>query len=125
MRVERAARSALTLALVSIIIELVVFAAGVLDLMLFNILMRPFPLAGFNLYLNIYSYSLLTGIVWAFLNYFLVYLPLKNNKLEEAEAPTLALGIIELLFGGIIPGILLLIAYVKIGDALDPFLRSE
>lgn len=125
MRIERAQRSALTLTLVSIVLELVVFAVGVIFFAIFETLIHPLALSGMNVFLAIYSYSFLISIVWAFLNYYLVYVPLKGKNLEKAEAPALALGIIELLFGGIIPGILLLVAYIRIGDALDPFLRSE
>lgn len=124
MRVERAARSARTLTLVSVILEAVVFAIGVMTVLL-SFLFLPFSMAGVNTFIAIFDYSFLLGILWALLNYFFIYVPLKHNELEKAETPALALGIMELLFGGVIPGILLLVAYVRIGDALDPFLRSE
>ncbi len=49
--------------------------------------------------------------------YFLVYRPLKEERVEDALTPALALGILTLIFAGIIPGIILLVAYVKAKDA--------
>ncbi len=40
------------------------------------------------------------------------------ERVNEAETPSLVLGIIQLIFGGLIPGILLIVAYVKIKASL-------
>lgn len=60
----------------------------------------------------------LIGLLWILLDYFLVYRRLSDGNVRGAETPSLVLGIIQLLFGGIITGILLIIAYLKIGDSL-------
>ena len=58
------------------------------------------------------------GLLWILLDYFLIYKKLATEKVEEAETPALVLGIIQLLFGGVITGILLIVAYVKIKDSV-------
>ncbi|MCL6002522.1 MAG: hypothetical protein M1556_02615 [Candidatus Thermoplasmatota archaeon] len=57
------------------------------------------------------------GLLWILLDYFLIYKKLKTERVKEAETPAIVLGIIQLIFGGLIPGILLIIAYVKIRDS--------
>ncbi len=53
------------------------------------------------------------------LNYFFIYKPLSEGRARDAETPTLVLGILQIIpFGGIIPGILLLISWVKIRDSM-------
>ena len=52
------------------------------------------------------------------LNYFLVYARIKEGRAEMARTPSIVLGVLELLFGGVVPGILLIICYVKINDGL-------
>ena len=66
----------------------------------------------------LFSGFFLIGLVWILLDYFLVYKRLESGNVREAETPALVLGILHLLFGGIISGILLIIAYTKIGDSL-------
>ncbi len=58
-------------------------------------------------------------VVMIFLDYFLVYKPISKERAEESKTPSLVLGIIQLFTGGIIVGILLIIAYVKINDAIN------
>ncbi|MBX8634396.1 MAG: hypothetical protein M1422_02945 [Candidatus Thermoplasmatota archaeon] len=60
----------------------------------------------------------LIGLLWILLDYFLIYKKLAEEKVGDAETPALVLGIIQLLFGGIITGILLIVAYVKIKDSM-------
>lgn len=62
---------------------------------------------------------LMLWVVWAPLNYFLIYRPLRSGKAREAKLPSLVLGIIQLVFGALIIGILLLSAYGDIGDSLN------
>ena len=76
------------------------------------------PFLGFGLFFLLFSGFFLIGLVWILLDYFLVYKRLESGNVREAETPALVLGILQLLFGGIIPGILLIIAYTKIGDSL-------
>ena len=73
----------------------------------------------FGIFAGIFAIIFAISIVWIFLDYFLVYRNLKSPlDLPKAQSPALILGIIQLLFGGFIPGILLLVAYLKIGDAM-------
>ncbi len=58
-------------------------------------------------------------LVMIFLDYFLVYKPISEERAEESKIPSLVLGIIQLFTGGIIVGILLILAYVKINDAIN------
>jgi len=58
-------------------------------------------------------------IIMIFLDYFLVYKPISEERAEESRTPSLVLGIIQLFTGGIIVGILLILAYVKINDAIN------
>ena len=76
------------------------------------------PFLGFGLFFLLFSGFFLIGLVWILLDYFLVYKRLESGNVREAETPALVLGILQLLFGGIISGILLIIAYTKIGDSL-------
>jgi hypothetical protein len=59
------------------------------------------------------------------LTYFLVYKRLSEGRVEEAVAPALAIGIISLVLGGLISGILLIIAYVKAKDAHTKIVYSQ
>lgn len=77
----------------------------------------PFMMAGF--FPIMFGFGFLVSILWIALDYFLVYRNLFSpNDIPNARTPALVLGIIQLIFGGIIPGILLIVAYVKIGDSM-------
>lgn len=62
--------------------------------------------------------ALFFGILWVFLDYTLILQPIEENKIENAESPSLILGILQLIFGGIIPGILILLAHGKISSSI-------
>ncbi len=75
------------------------------------------PVAGF--FSVIFGFAFIVSIVWIVLDYVLVYRNLSSpQSVANARTPSIVLGIIQLLFGGFIPGILLIIAYVKIGDSM-------
>ncbi|HZY92854.1 MAG TPA: hypothetical protein VFG07_08840 [Thermoplasmata archaeon] len=59
---------------------------------------------------------LVTGL-FLYLAYTLSYLPIKAGDYVGAQAPTLVFGILSLFFG-LLPGILYIIGYVKLGDAI-------
>jgi len=59
------------------------------------------------------------GLVWGVLVYIYSYSPVNEGSYEDARTPTLVIGILSLLFGGVLPGILYLIAWVKIRDAIE------
>lgn len=60
----------------------------------------------------------LIEFLWFWLTYLAVYLKMKDGLPEKAEKPSLLLGILQLLFGGLLSGVLLLISWVKIRDYL-------
>lgn len=129
------ASSAKTLTLVALLLQVVFFAIGI-----FSILGLAFfaatspttttigpggqttvtnaPTAFLGLFGIILGVIFAVGLIWILLDYFLVYKRLAEENVRAAETPALVLGIIQLIFGGIITGILLIIAYVKIGDSL-------
>ena len=128
------ASTAKTLTLVAIIFQVVFFVIGIFEVIALVLLFsfRPsvttstgttitshvVPLSGLAIISIVFSFALLIGILWIFLDYFLIYKKLKEERVREAETPSLVLGIIQLIFGGLIPGILLIVAYVKIRDSV-------
>ena len=121
------ASTAKTLALVAIILQAVFFVIGIFEIIglatLLTITTVPptsttLPLGAFGIIAIVFAAALAIGILWIALDYFLIYKKLKEERVREAETPSLVLGIIQLIFGGLIPGILLIVAYVKISDSL-------
>ena len=130
------AQSAKTLTLVALLLQAVFFAIGILAVFGFAFFaattttttigpgggtgtVTTVPSANaLGLVGIIFGGIFLIGLLWILLDYFLVYKRLSDGNVRGAETPSLVLGIIQLLFGGIITGILLIIAYVKIGDSL-------
>lgn len=115
------ASAARTLTLAAIIVQGLFFF---LFLFIFGfVFMIPFGAAAgfpaFGFFTVIFGIGFFIGVVWIILDYFLVYANLSNEeRFPRAKTPALVLGIVQLLVGGLIPGILLIIAYVKIGDSL-------
>ncbi len=70
---------------------------------------------GFALLLAGFS---VVGFVWVLLVYLFSYLRVRERRWDDARAPTLVFAILSLITLAIIPGILFLVAYVKLGDAL-------
>ncbi len=68
---------------------------------------------------GIISIAFIFGIFWILLDYFLLYKKILADKIEEAKSASLVLGIIQLIFGGLIPGILILVAYGKLADSVN------
>ncbi len=56
-------------------------------------------------------------IIFLLLAYVTVYTPLTQGRPGEARTPALVLGIISLFIGGVISGILLIVAYAKANSA--------
>ena len=123
------ASTAKTLTLVVIIIQAVFFVIGIFEVIALIAFLVVVPtvtptnaipsLDVSGIIAIVFSAALAIGILWIALDYFLVYKRLKEEKVREAKTPTLVLGIIQLIFGGLIPGILLIVAYVKIKDSLN------
>jgi hypothetical protein len=127
------AETAKTLTLVALILQAVIFVLGLFILLFFLVVFigttttsssggtvttvttsAPVFLGAFG---GVLAIIFSGGLLWLLLDYFLVYRKLAEERVKEAETPSLVLGILQLLFGGIIPGILLIIAYVKIKDS--------
>ena len=123
------ASTAKTLTLVVIILQAVFFVIGIFEVIALIAFLMVVPtvtptnaipsLDVSGIIAIVFSAALAIGILWTALDYFLVYKRLKEEKVREAKTPTLVLGIIQLIFGGLIPGILLIVACVKIKDFLN------
>ncbi len=127
------ASEAKSLVLVAIILQLVFFVIGIIGIVFagaFLAVSKVVTTTGvgttvttpvpnfFGVFLVFFSVAFLIGLLWILLDYFLIYKKLAEDRVREAETPSIVLGIIQLIFGGLIPGILLIIAYVKIRDSL-------
>jgi hypothetical protein len=53
------------------------------------------------------------GLVWVILDFILIFNNLQND-LNQAKKASLILGILQFIFGGIIPGIIILILYLRL-----------
>ncbi len=123
------ASSAKTLTLVAIILQSLFFILGLFGIIAFIAVIlgttagaggatASFPTVGLGVFGTIFAVVFAIGFIWILLEYFLVYKKLSEERVTEAETPAIVLGVITLLFGGIITGILLIIAYVKIRDSI-------
>ena len=129
------ASTAKTLTLVAIILQLIFTLIGIIEVLvliaflpvystttphpgIINYPAVPLGLGSIIIFIVV-SIALSIGIIWVLLDYFLVYRRLRLGMVKEAKTPSLVLGIVQLIFGGFIPGILLIIAYVKIKDSLQ------
>lgn len=74
-----------------------------------------FPMVFFSF---LFGFGFLIGILWILMDYLLVYRPLAESRVQSAESSSIVLGILQLIFGGLIPGILLIVAWIKIRDSL-------
>ncbi len=125
------ANTAKTLTLVAIILQVVFFVIGIfavaaLSLITAGVTTTTSPggtvtttaPVGVGIFGAVFGGIFLIGLLWILLDYFLIYKKLAEDKVEEAETPALVLGIIQLIFGGVITGILVIVAYVKIKDSV-------
>jgi hypothetical protein len=111
------ASSAETLVLVALILQVIgaaVLIGGILFLFGFAAF-HPFPFA----WLAVLVAAIVGGVAVLFLYfaYEYSYLRIQRGEYPAAQAPTLVIGILSL-FLGVIPGILYLIGYVKLADAI-------
>ncbi len=71
----------------------------------------------FGFVVLIFVTAFFLSAIWIVLDFLLVYRNLYSaSNIERAHAPALILGVLQLVGGGVIPGLLLLFAYLKIGD---------
>jgi len=107
--VNRSADTARTLILIGLILDVI----GEAILLVVGVFFLIVPLFGAVL-LGI----ALVGFVWVALVYVFSYERVRNGDYEGARTPTLVFAILSLITLALIPGILFLIGYVKLGDAL-------
>ena len=121
------ASTAKTLTPVAIILQAVFFVIGIFEVIgiaaLLTVTTVPsttttLSTGAFGIIAIIFSAALAIGILWIALDYFLIYKRLKEERVREAETPSIVLGIIQMIFGGLIPGILLIVAWIKIRDSV-------
>lgn len=118
------AESAKTLTLVAIILQAIFLFVGiaiVIGVLAFAFTSSTSGIPGMGaqaLVGIIFGAIFLVGILWIVLDYVFIYAPLSRGEVARTEGPALALSIIQLVFGGIITGILLIIAWVKIKDSV-------
>ncbi len=127
--------SARTLAVVALILEIAFLAIGVIILLVVLVggvfTFTPgagqvaTPMVAFAPILFFFALAGILGVLWILLTYLLVYVPLREGQVERALTPTLVIAILTLIFGGLIPGILLIVAYVKAKDAHTKILLAQ
>ncbi len=61
----------------------------------------------------------LVGLLWVLLDYFLIYKRIVEGDIRGAQDTALILGIIQLVLGGIIPGILVIVAYTQLNNSVN------
>lgn len=124
---DRDASAAKSLVLATLILEGVFTAIGVLVLVIAVIgtVIGGVDIATIGIMTAVFMVFFAIGIMWLLLDYYLVYKPLAQERVYDAETPSIVLGILQLIFAGIIPGILLIIAYVKIRDSIGNLRRAQ
>lgn len=111
------ASTAETLVLVALILQIIgaaIFAVGIL--LVFGLTaIHPFRAA---VIVALIAGSILAiAVVFLYFAYEYSYRRIQNGDYAGAQGPTLVIGILSL-FLGLVPGILYLVGYVKLGDAL-------
>ncbi len=121
------ASAAKSLALATVILEAVFFAIGVIVLAIAIVAtaISGVSLGTMGVAALVFTILFAIGLMWLLLDYYLVYKPLAQERVADAETPSLVLGILQLILGGILPGILLIIAYAKIRDSLNNMMRMR
>ncbi len=113
------AGSAVTLILIGLIFQVIsvilLFAVGL------YVLTLPVPgwFGGILLLLTLLS------VIWLVLVYYLSYERARDDDFEGARTPTLVFGLLALISGGIVSGVLFIVAYVKLGDAAEEVYTTE
>jgi hypothetical protein len=115
------ASTARTLTLIALIIQGIFFFIGlaVSSVAFATLGFARVPIGVGGIFAAVFGLGFLISIVWIGLDYFLVYKNLSSTAtVANARTPSIVLGIIQLIFGGVIAGILLIVAYLKICDSM-------
>ncbi len=114
--VPPSASTAKTLILVGLIFQLI-FA--ILFLLVLGVIAFLAAAVGvFSIIAVFYVIIGLIGFIFLFLIWTLCYKPVREGRYEAARTPTLIFAILSLITVNIIAGVLYLVAYVKLGDAV-------
>jgi hypothetical protein len=116
------AGTAETLILVAFIFQVIITAIYLIFAVFLSLLAAAFIAAGvfgFGLGLPLTVGFAIFGVVMLYVGWELSYQRVRRGDYEGARTATLILGILGLLFGGILVGILYIIGYVKLGDAVE------
>ncbi|HEV8049642.1 MAG TPA: hypothetical protein VGP88_03510 [Thermoplasmata archaeon] len=107
-----------TLIIVAFVLQ-IIFSAVVLFFGAFGLLFGAFFFfsVGGALILVLAGIVVVIPILMLYVAYRYSYARTRDGDFAGARGPTLLLGIIGLIFGGLIVGILYIVAYVKLGDA--------
>jgi len=95
-----------------IAIALAFQVVGFLVLLVIGLVVAAVPILG-----GLVLFLAFVAFICVLLIYFLCYARAANGDYEDAKGPTLVFGILGLVTGGIVTGVLLIIAYIKLGDA--------
>lgn len=117
------AQSARTFALVGLVFYIIGAVVGGIILVTGLVTVRFFPVGmpfGSQLFALIFGGTFIgiaAGLtVWCWLT----LQQIETGRYQEAQAPTLVLGILGLIFAGVIGGIFLIIAYAKLSNVTSP-----
>jgi hypothetical protein len=121
--IDADASTARTLTLIALVVQAVFFllGLGIVFFLFVAIGLTGPPGFGAASVLGAFlGVSFLISVLWIVLDYVFIYRNLASSAtIANARTPSILLGIVQLVFGGVIPGILLIIAYIKICDSMN------
>lgn len=119
MEYRRIVESARTLVLVAMILQIVfILLASISWLVRLGIAIATSSHFEFLTTSDLSIPAVALFIFWVLINYYILYKPIAKDEIELVVSPALALGILELILGGIVPGILILVAHSRMERAL-------
>ena len=124
--------SAKSLISAAIVIQTVFLVIGMLFFLFFALfsfgagtVTSPSPFFPSLFGVGILGIGFIFSILWIFLNYFLLYNKITDDKIEEAKSNALILGILELLFDGLTPVTPIIVAYTKLSDSVSYGMKEK
>ncbi len=116
------AGTAQTMVMIGLIFQIIFAAIFFFAVGLAGILVASAAGLGFGFLIVPLIFLILFGLIplfFLYVGYEWCYKRVKAGDYEGARTPTLILAILELIFGGVLPGIFYLIGYLKLGDAIN------